>query len=194
MVAGRLQPQLEGEPGRRLAEPRPGEPLELTDREPDPPGELGRLCRSTGAGAWRTFRSVRLPSALPQLRVWIGGAAVDDTVGATIAEWIGGVAGLGYSIHIATGDLRMDLGFAIVLVLAALGLALFDLVVLVERLSIPCHASQRLAFGTSAPGRAHGSSGELAPAPAAPPQRGRGRPVADHPNAALPEGRDTGAW
>ena len=72
------------------------------------------------------------------------GAAVNATVGATIAEWIGGDAGLGYYIQIATGDLRMDLAFAIILVLAALGLGLFGLVVLVERWLVPWHVSQRI--------------------------------------------------
>ena len=107
------------------------------------PTELDRLCRSTGATAWRTFRYVRLPAALPQLFVGIKGAAINATVGATISEWIGGDAGLGYYIQIATGDLRMDLAFAIIFVLAALGLALFGAVALVERWLIPWHISQR---------------------------------------------------
>jgi NitT/TauT family transport system permease protein len=107
------------------------------------PEDLGRFCRSTGAGVLRTFWNVRLPAALPQLFVGIKGAAVNATVGATIAEWIGGDAGLGYYIQIATGDLRMDLAFAIIIMLAALGLALFGAVVLVEKLLIPWHISQR---------------------------------------------------
>ncbi len=107
------------------------------------PTELGRLALSTGAGPLRTFRHVRLPAALPQLFVGIKGAAVNATVGATISEWIGGDAGLGYYIQIATGDLRMDLAFAIIIVLAALGLALFGAVTLIERLLIPWHISQR---------------------------------------------------
>jgi NitT/TauT family transport system permease protein len=105
--------------------------------------ELSRFCRSTGAGALRTFWKVRLPAALPQLFVGIKGAAVNATVGATISEWIGGDAGLGYYIQIATGDLRMDLAFAIIIVLALLGLALFGAVVLAERALIPWHISQR---------------------------------------------------
>jgi NitT/TauT family transport system permease protein len=109
------------------------------------PVELRRLCASTGASAWRTFRHVRLPAALPQLFVGFKGAAVNATVGATIAEWIGGDAGLGYYIQIATGDLRMDLAFAIIMVLAGLGLALFGAVVWLERLLIPWHVSQRVA-------------------------------------------------
>jgi len=39
--------------------------------------------------------------------------------------------------------LRMDLAFAIINMLAALGLLLFGLVVLAERLLIPWHISQR---------------------------------------------------
>lgn len=105
--------------------------------------ELGRFCLSTGASPVRTFFKVRLPAALPQLFVGIKGAAVNATVGATIAEWIGGDAGLGYYIQIAAGDLRMDLAFAIIIMLAALGLLLFWLVVLAERALCPWHISQR---------------------------------------------------
>jgi len=109
--------------------------------------ELTRFCLSTGAGKLRTFVKVRLPAALPQLYVGIKGAAVNATVGATIAEWIGGDAGLGYYIQIASGDLRMDLAFAIIIMLAALGLLLFWAVVLTERWLIPWHVSQRIAPG-----------------------------------------------
>jgi NitT/TauT family transport system permease protein len=86
---------------------------------------------------------IRLPAALPQLFVGLKGAAVNATVGATIAEWIGGDAGLGYQIQIASGNLRMDIAFAIIIMLAALGLLLFWLVVVAERLIIPWHVSQR---------------------------------------------------
>jgi NitT/TauT family transport system permease protein len=105
--------------------------------------ELTRFCQSTGAGPLRTFFKVRLPAALPQVFVGIKGAAVNATVGATIAEWIGGDAGLGYYVQIASGDLRMDLAFAIIIMLAALGLLLFWIVVLAERWLVPWHVSQR---------------------------------------------------
>lgn len=107
------------------------------------PVELERFCRATGAGALRTFWKMRLPAALPQLFVGLKGAAVNATVGATIAEWIGGDAGLGYYIQIAAGDLRMDLAFAIITMLAALGLMLFWMVDLAERWLVPWHVSRR---------------------------------------------------
>jgi NitT/TauT family transport system permease protein len=109
--------------------------------------DLTRFCLSTGAGPLRTFLKVRLPAALPQLFVGIKGAAVNATVGATIAEWIGGDAGLGYYVQIASGELRMDIAFAIIIMLAALGLLLFWVVVLAERWLIPWHVSQHASRG-----------------------------------------------
>lgn len=105
--------------------------------------ELGHFSRSTGASGWTMFWKIRLPAAMPELFVGLKGAAVNATVGATIAEWIGGDAGLGYYIQIATGQLRMALAFAIIFVLAAIGLLLFYVVVLVEKKLIPWHVSQR---------------------------------------------------
>jgi NitT/TauT family transport system permease protein len=105
--------------------------------------ELGHFSRSTGASSWTMFWKIRLPAALPELFVGLKGAAVNATVGATIAEWIGGDAGLGYFIQIATGQLRMALAFAIIFVLAAIGLLLFYIVVLFEKKLIPWHVSQR---------------------------------------------------
>jgi NitT/TauT family transport system permease protein len=107
--------------------------------------DLGRFCRSTGAGPLTTFFRVRLPAALPQLFVGIKSAAVNATVGACVSEWVGGDAGLGYYIQIASGDMRMDIGFAVIFVLAAVGLFLFGLVVLAERWLIPWHVSQRVS-------------------------------------------------
>jgi NitT/TauT family transport system permease protein len=110
--------------------------------------ELVYFSRSTGAIAWTMFWKIRLPAALPQLFVGLKGAATNATVGAVISEWIGGDAGLGYYIQIATGDMRMDLSFAIIIMLAALGLFLFYSVHLVEKLLIPWHVSQRVISRT----------------------------------------------
>lgn len=105
--------------------------------------ELTRFCRSTGAGPLRTFWKVRLPAALPQCFVGFKYAAVNATVGATIAEFIGSDQGLGFYIQIVTGNMRPDLAFAGIFFLTALGLALFGCVTLAERLLIPWHISVR---------------------------------------------------
>ena len=107
------------------------------------PEELTRFCRSTGAGQLRTFLKVRLPAALPQCFVGFKYAALNATVGATIAEFIGSDQGLGFYIQITTGNMRPDLAFAGIFLLTGLGLTLFGLVTLAERLLIPWHISIR---------------------------------------------------
>ena len=105
--------------------------------------ELTRFSRSTGAGIWRTFFKIRLPAALPQCFVGFKYAAINATVGAAIAEFIGSDEGLGFYIQIVTGNMRPDLAFAGIFFLTALGLALFGVVTLAERLLIPWHISVR---------------------------------------------------
>jgi NitT/TauT family transport system permease protein len=112
--------------------------------------ELIHFSRSTGAGPWTMFWRIRLPAALPIVFVGLKAAANNATVGAVIAEWIGGDAGLGYYLQIASGDLRTDLAFATIFMLAALGLTLFYLVTLAERWLIPWHISQRGVEGVKA--------------------------------------------
>ena len=107
------------------------------------PEELTRFCRSTGAGWVKVFLKVRLPAALPQCFVGFKYAALNATVGATIAEFIGSDQGLGFYIQITTGNMRPDLAFAGIFLLTLLGLCLFGLVTLAERLLIPWHISVR---------------------------------------------------
>lgn len=107
--------------------------------------ELERFIRATGANPWRTFFKVRLPAAMPQCFVGFKYAAINATVGATIAEFIGSDQGLGFYIQIVTGNMRPDLAFAGIFLLTLLGLALFGVVTLAERLLIPWHISQRRA-------------------------------------------------
>ena len=107
------------------------------------PDEFTRFARSTGAGPWRAFVKIRLPAAMPQCFVGFKYAAINATVGAAIAEFIGSDQGLGFYIQIVTGNMRPDLAFAGIFFLTLLGLSLFGLVTLAERLLIPWHISVR---------------------------------------------------
>lgn len=109
--------------------------------------ELTRFSRATGAGVIRTFVKIRLPAALPQCFVGFKYAAINATVGATIAEFIGSDQGLGFYIQIVTGNMRPDLAFAGIIFLTLLGLALFGTVTAAERLLIPWHISVRRKIG-----------------------------------------------
>ncbi len=111
--------------------------------------ELSRFGAAAGASPWRSFSKLRLPAALPQCFVGFKFAAVNATVGATIAEFIGSDRGLGFYIQIQTGNMRPDLAFAAIFLLTLLGLALFGAVTLVERAVIPWDIAQRRQRATS---------------------------------------------
>jgi ABC-type nitrate/sulfonate/bicarbonate transport system permease component len=99
--------------------------------------ELVGLLRTLGAGRWAVFRIARLPAALPYLFSGLRVGAAFAVIGAVFAEWTGATGGLGilileYDNQTATADV-----FAVVVVLAAIGVALFALVGAVERVAVP---------------------------------------------------------
>jgi NitT/TauT family transport system permease protein len=109
--------------------------------------EIEYLTRSMGLGAWGAFVKVRLPHALPQIFAGLKVAITLATVGAIIGEFVGSDRGLGYLLLVAGGDLRTELLFATLIVLTAIGLALYYLMTLFERAAIPWHVSRRGPLG-----------------------------------------------
>jgi NitT/TauT family transport system permease protein len=95
---------------------------------------LVEMARSFRATRWQLLWTLELPAALPGI---MGGMRVGVTlavVGAIIGEWAGGDRGLGVLINLARGSLfDIPLLFATLLTIALLGVALYLLVVLVER-------------------------------------------------------------
>jgi NitT/TauT family transport system permease protein len=107
------------------------------------PGML-HLARSMGGGELRTFRKVRLPSGLPS---FFGGLKVAVTlavIGAVVGEFVGSSDGLGYVLITATGNVDTPLVFASIVLMSLIGIVLFGLVELLERLATPWHHSRRL--------------------------------------------------
>jgi NitT/TauT family transport system permease protein len=107
--------------------------------------ETGKLylARSMGASAIKTFFKVRLPSALPNL---FGGMKIASTlavVGAIVGEFIGANSGIGNVLLIANANFDMVMVFAGITYLTAIGVILFALLDLLERLMIPWHVSHR---------------------------------------------------
>ncbi|WP_241487988.1 ABC transporter permease [Leucobacter japonicus] len=101
----------------------------------DPDAE--QLLRSMGASRVSVFRLVRLPSAMPSFFSALRISITYAVVGAIFAEYAGAVAGLGVYMQSAKNVFRTDLVLAAVGVSTALTLALFGLVVLVERVALP---------------------------------------------------------
>ncbi len=69
--------------------------------------------------AWRVFRHIHLPAALPALASGLRVAAAFAPIGAVVGEWVGSGAGLGYLMLHANGRMQIDFLFAALLVLAA---------------------------------------------------------------------------
>ena len=70
----------------------------------------------------------------------ISGVAV---VGAVVGEFVGANSGIGYVLQVANGNFDLPLMFAALILLSLVGVVLFVLVDVVERLMIPWHASHR---------------------------------------------------
>jgi NitT/TauT family transport system permease protein len=93
--------------------------------------ELGQSLRAT---RWQVFRHLELPAALPSI---LGGMRVGVTlavIGAIVGEWAGADRGLGVLILLAQGSLfDIPLLFATLVTIACIGLALYLVVLIVER-------------------------------------------------------------
>jgi NitT/TauT family transport system permease protein len=64
-------------------------------------------------------------------------------VGAVVGEFVGSNSGIGYVLQIANGNFDLPLMFAALFVLSMMGVILFGLVDLAEKLMIPWHQSRR---------------------------------------------------
>jgi NitT/TauT family transport system permease protein len=95
------------------------------------------LMRTYAAGGWRVLREVRVPNALPYFFTSLKVAASLSVIAAIVAEYFGGEQGtLGGIITQSAGLSRYDRAWAAVLAAAFLGMALYALVLLLERLTL----------------------------------------------------------
>ncbi len=105
--------------------------------------------RSLKANEIQIFAKLRFPAALPNI---FGGLKVATTlavIGATIGEWVGASAGLGYLMAQDTAQLNTTRVFAALVVLGVFGMAFFGAVSLIERFSMPwVYGRWRLARST----------------------------------------------
>lgn len=95
------------------------------------------LLRAFGAGRRQLFRLVRLPSALPGFFSGARIAVAVCVIGAVFGELVGAKAGLGYLMIRAIAQFQTDRVIAAIVLLSAMGIGLFGLVALAERLLLP---------------------------------------------------------
>jgi len=95
--------------------------------------ELFRALRAT---PWQTLRWLRLPNAVPFVVAGLKVAMVLSIVGAVVAEYVGANRGLGALIISSQGMMDTPLMFAVFVVLVLLGVGLYQIVVLLERVCL----------------------------------------------------------
>lgn len=101
------------------------------------------LMQTMGAGWWKTYRLVRLPSALPSFFTGLRISITYAVVAAIFAEYAGAEFGLGIYMQSAKSSFRTDLVLAAVVLTAALTLVLYALTFVVQRLVMPWYAESR---------------------------------------------------
>jgi NitT/TauT family transport system permease protein len=99
------------------------------------------LLESLAASPFEVFLRLRLPSSLPYLFAAFRVAMPLSVIGAVVAEWFSGDRGLGAAIFVANSNLKMDVAFAGIFMLAIIGVALFVLLTYVERRVLFWHES-----------------------------------------------------
>ncbi|MCB0828095.1 MAG: ABC transporter permease [Solirubrobacterales bacterium] len=105
--------------------------------------ELLNLLKTLKANAWQRFRKAQLPAALPFLFSGLKVAAAFSVIGAVFAEWVGASEGLGYLILVLNNQTATTDMFAVIVVLALIGISLFLIVSLIERLMLPWYYESR---------------------------------------------------
>jgi putative hydroxymethylpyrimidine transport system permease protein len=98
--------------------------------------EAVKMMRTLDASRWAIFRRVEVPTALPSFFSGLKVAAAIAPIVALFAELVGSSSGLMHEIVTDNANLEVARVFAAVVILMAIGLALFALSTLAERLVV----------------------------------------------------------
>jgi NitT/TauT family transport system permease protein len=111
--------------------------------------EILELTSTMGASRFKTFMKIRFPASLPQLMSGLKVAATLAVTGAVVGEFVGSNEGLGYVILQANGNVDTAMLFAALIIMSFLGIVLFAIIEIAEKLLIPWHSSRRAASSTT---------------------------------------------
>ncbi|MCB9957548.1 MAG: ABC transporter permease [Rhodospirillaceae bacterium] len=104
----------------------------LREVEPD----LLDLVRALNGSRWQIFAKIQLPGALPYLFSGMKVATVLAVAGAIVGEFMGSSGGLGYLMQSRQGYLDTAGMFMGVILVTLIGVAMYGLVLLLERLFV----------------------------------------------------------
>jgi len=110
-------------------------------RSADP--DMINLLRTLGANRWQVFAKAQIPSCLPFMFSGIKVAITVSVIGAVIGEWVGSSEGLGYLAIRSQSQFLSERVWAATVLMALMGISLFAIAALLERLLLPWHHNQR---------------------------------------------------
>ena len=107
--------------------------------------DMVSMMRTLGASKWQVFTKLQIPTSLPFMFSGIKIGISVSVIAAVIGEWVGASAGLGYLITYSQPLFLTARVFAAIVVLSAMGIFLFVLASLVERLMLPWYHTEKQA-------------------------------------------------
>lgn len=96
-----------------------------------------RLMKSMGANAKQIFWHIKLPCARPGFLAGLKVSVSYAVIGAVVAEWLGGTAGLGVYMTRVRKSYAFDKMFAVIFLVSLISLVLMKLVSLLDRKIMP---------------------------------------------------------
>ena len=107
------------------------------------PDELIELGRSFKASKLQELYRIRLPYAVPFIFSGLKVAIALAVVGAVVGEFVNADKGLGYMIITATAFFKTPVAFGSLILLSVMGVVLFQIVVIIERIFFPWSAANQ---------------------------------------------------
>ena len=99
----------------------------------NPPKNNVDVMKAMGCGRWKTFFKVNIPNAMPHVFTGLKLGCILGTIASMVADMTVGQGGLGYRIKIYASFASTASAFATILVAAVVGVALFQIVSVIER-------------------------------------------------------------
>ena len=95
------------------------------------------LLRSMGANSGQIYRYAKIPQAMPAFFSGLKIAGAYSIIGAVIAEWLGGDAGLGVYMIRVRRSYSFDKMFAVILLTSVISILLIKFIEIIERKVMP---------------------------------------------------------
>jgi len=107
--------------------------------------DMVNMIKTLGASRWQVFTKLQMPTAMPYMFSGIKVGISVSVIAAVIGEWVGASAGLGYLITYSQPLFLTARVFAAIVVLSAMGISLFVLASVVERMMLSWHYTEKRA-------------------------------------------------